>query len=79
MIPPSPKICKRIRQLFRLIGSPNANEAARAQEALRRTLTKHGLSWNDIPEIVATADADDGIAQAKSQARSSTTASKRSA
>jgi hypothetical protein len=71
MTPPLPKICRRIRQLFRLIGSPNANEAARAREKLQKELTKHGLSWNDIPEIVATADADDGVVQARSSAAAS--------
>ena len=39
---PSPKICKRIRQLFALIGSPNANEAANARERLTALLAKHG-------------------------------------
>lgn len=58
---PPPKICKRIRQLFRLMASPNANEAANARDKLIKLLAKHALSWNDIPTIVAAADADDGI------------------
>ena len=56
---PPPKICKRIRQLFRMMASPNANEAASAQDKLKKLLAKHALSWNDIPTIVAAADADD--------------------
>ena len=58
---PSPNICKRIRQLFRLMASPNANEKANAEDKLKKLLAKHALSWNDIPTIVATADADDEI------------------
>jgi Protein of unknown function (DUF3631) len=61
---PSPKICRRIRQLFRLIGSPNANEAANAREKLTELLSNYGLSWNDIPTIVAAADADDASGSA---------------
>ena len=46
---PPPKICKRIRQLFRMMASSNANEAASAQDKLKKLLAKHALSWNDIP------------------------------
>jgi hypothetical protein len=56
---PPLKICRRIRQLFRLIGSTNTNEAASAREKLVTVLTKHALSWNDIPACVAEADAAD--------------------
>jgi len=48
---PSLKIFRCIRQLFRLIGSSNANEAASAREKLVTLLTKHGLSWNDILSV----------------------------
>ena len=58
---PPPKICKRIRQLFRMMASPNANEAASAEDKLKKLLAKHALNWIDIPTIVAAADADDGI------------------
>ena len=50
---PSPKICRRIRQLFRLTGSPNENESAVARKKLGKVLLENGLSWNDIPAIVA--------------------------
>jgi hypothetical protein len=60
---PSPKICRRIRQLFRLTGSPNENESAVARKKLGKVLLENGLSWNDIPAIVAAADADDGTPQ----------------
>jgi hypothetical protein len=59
---PSPKICRRIRQLFRLIGSPNANEAAVARKKLDKVLLENGLTWNDITACVAEADAADGVA-----------------
>jgi hypothetical protein len=68
---PPPKICRRIRQLFRLIGSPNANEATNARDKLTKLLSNHGLSWNDIPTIVAAADADDAGGRA-SQSRTAT-------
>jgi hypothetical protein len=64
---PSPKICRRIRQLFRLIGSPSADEAGVAREKLMKELDRHGLSWNDISDCVAAADEDDRIRQARSQ------------
>jgi hypothetical protein len=56
---PSPKVCRRIRQLFRLMGSSNPNEAANAHDKLLKLLAKHGLNWIDIPACVAAADADD--------------------
>jgi hypothetical protein len=62
---PSPKICRRIRSLFRLIGSPNANEAATSREKLIKLLTDHGLTWNDISACVAAADDDDRVAQGR--------------
>jgi hypothetical protein len=52
---PSPTVYRRIRQLFALMGSPNANEAANARASLTKLLTKHGLSWNDL-SIILTAD-----------------------
>jgi hypothetical protein len=60
---PSPKICKLIRQLHRLMGSPNPNEAQNAREKLITLLDKHGLSWNDIPTIIAAADADESAGE----------------
>jgi hypothetical protein len=62
---PGPKICRRIRQLFLLIGSPNANEATSAREKLVKLLANHGLTWNDISACVAAADEDDRVKQAR--------------
>jgi hypothetical protein len=62
---PSPKICRRIRQLFRSIGSPSTNEAATAREKLIKELDRHGLTWNDISDCVAAADEDDRVRQAR--------------
>ena len=61
MTPPPPNICKRIRALFRMMGSSNANEKANAEDKLKKLLAERALSWNDIPTIVAIADADDEI------------------
>jgi hypothetical protein len=72
---PSPKICKRIRQLFHLIGSPNPNEAANARDKLDKLLAKHGLNWIDIHACVAAADADE---KANSGASNSGTATPQS-
>ena len=52
---PSLKVCRRIRQLFRSIGDPNVNVAAGWREKLVALLTKHSLSWNDIPDCIAEA------------------------
>ena len=53
---PSPKVCKRIRALHALLGSPNSKEAEAARKKLNELLTRHGLSWNDLPAILAAAD-----------------------
>jgi hypothetical protein len=59
MAPPPPKIAKRMRGLHALIGSLNAAEAASARAKLLKLLAEHSLSWNDLPEVIAAADADD--------------------
>ena len=51
-LPPG-KVCRRIGQLFALIGSPNANEAEAARVRLNKLLAKHSLTWNDLPAILA--------------------------
>src|SRR5262245_54548546 len=68
MSAPSPKICRRIRSHFLMIGSSNANEAAVAREKLVKLLTDHGLTWNDIPACIAAADEDDRVNQARQRA-----------
>jgi len=52
---PPPKVCQRIRQLFALTGSPYANEAANARAMLLKLLAEHGLTWNDLSQILADA------------------------
>jgi hypothetical protein len=56
MILPSPKVCRRIRSLHGMLGSSNANEANNAREKLQKLLAKHGLTWNDLPAILAAID-----------------------
>jgi len=53
---PPPKICRQIRKLFALIGSPVANEAETARGKLNKLLAEYGLTWNDLPEILAVVD-----------------------
>jgi hypothetical protein len=50
---PPPKVCRRIAQYHALLGSPSAEEAATARDKLIKLLAKQGLSWNDLPEILA--------------------------
>jgi hypothetical protein len=63
---PPPKVCRRIRQLHAMVGSPNPSEAANARDKLIKLLTKHALTWNDLPVIIAATEAD-STAQTKSQ------------
>ena len=51
---PPPKVCKRIYDLFARIGSPNPKEVETARHKLSHLLTKHNLTWNDLPKILAT-------------------------
>jgi hypothetical protein len=53
---PPPKLCLRIHHLFRLLGAPNANEAKSADRKLRKLLSTHGLTWNDLTTIIAEAE-----------------------
>jgi Protein of unknown function (DUF3631) len=53
---PPPKICRRIRQLFALVGSSNTGEAENARVKLSKLLATHSLSWNDLPAILAATD-----------------------
>src|SRR5690349_24954449 len=57
---PPPKICRRIYNLFALIGSPIVDEAENARDKLNKLLAKHRLTWNDLPAILsATKRADE--------------------
>jgi hypothetical protein len=53
MTMPPPKLCERICQLHALMGSANANEAQVAHDRLLRLLAKLGLTWNDLPTVLA--------------------------
>jgi hypothetical protein len=56
---PPPNACRRIRQLFLLLKSPNPNEAANARDKLERLLLKWSLKWEDIAACIAIANEDD--------------------
>ena len=56
---PPPNVCRLIAQLHALIGSPAAKEAENAREKLVQLLTKHGCSWNDLPQILAAVRTND--------------------
>src|SRR5262245_19673358 len=57
---PSPKICRRIRKLFAMLGSPNAGEAENARGKVNKLLAEHNLTWNDLPAILAATDPSNG-------------------
>jgi hypothetical protein len=67
---PSPKICRRVRDLFRSMDPSNLKGATAAHEKLLEALAKHGLTWNDIPDCVAAADEDDRVKKARRQSSS---------
>jgi putative DNA primase/helicase len=53
---PRPKVRRLMRAMFGRLGSPNDAEADTARTMLRKLLDEHGLSWNDLPEILSVAD-----------------------
>jgi hypothetical protein len=72
---PSPKICRRIRQLFLQMGSPQG-DGATAREKLVKLLADHALNWNDISAYVAAADEDDRVASARRATAAAPTSAK---
>jgi hypothetical protein len=72
---PPPNVCKRIRGLYRLIGSPHPNEAKVAHEKLLKLLADYSLTWNDITYCVAAADEDDARAKGATYGPASSTSS----
>jgi hypothetical protein len=54
---PPPKVCRRICRLHAVLGSSNANEAENARVQLNKLLANHGLTWNDLPTILAESNA----------------------
>src|SRR5215471_11336356 len=59
MTMPPPNACRRIRQLFLLLKSPNPNEASNARDKLERMLLKWNLKWEDIAACISIANEDD--------------------
>jgi hypothetical protein len=53
---PPPKICQRAKKLFAQMGS-SGRDAEVAGEMLKQLIEEHGLTWNDLPRILA-ADVD---------------------
>jgi hypothetical protein len=41
-----------------MLGSSNVGEAENARDKLNKLLAKHGLTWNDLPAIIAAIEAD---------------------
>ena len=69
---PPAKVCRRIRQLFALVGStPNAGEAENARTKLAKLLTKHDLTWNDLPAILAASEPPGATSSSASQSQPS--------
>ena len=46
------KVRARLRRLFALLGSDNANECGNARNKINEILRKHGRNWNDLLELV---------------------------
>jgi hypothetical protein len=53
MTRPPLDVCRRMALLHAMIGSPAAGERENAREKLAKLLAEHGLSWNDLPEILS--------------------------
>jgi len=70
---PPPKICRRIRKLHAMLGSSTSAEREAAHKKLTETLAEYGLSWNDLPEILA------AVEQHRTSAAASTSPTAKSA
>jgi Protein of unknown function (DUF2786) len=64
---PPPSVCRRIRKLHALMGSPNEGEASAARKKLNELLAEYQLTWNDIPELLAASDSSSSQQAASSQ------------
>ncbi len=56
---PPPEICLRLKKLHGMLGA-TPNEAANALAMIKKLLAEHGLTWNDLPRIIAANDLQDG-------------------
>ena len=70
---PPPKICRRIRKFHAVLGSSTSGEREAAHKKLTETLAEYGLSWNDLPEILA------AVEQHRTSAAASTSPTAKSA
>ena len=70
---PPPKICRRIRKLHSMLGSSASGEREAAHKKLTETLAEYGLSWNDLPQILA------AVGQHRTPAAASTSPTAKSA
>jgi hypothetical protein len=52
MTMPPPEVCERIRKLFRMLGA-TPNEAENARVRVLALLDEHGLTWNDLGDVLA--------------------------
>src|SRR5260370_15227649 len=48
----SKKDRKRLEQLFRMIGSPNAGEAENARRLILEMLARYRKTWNDLTDLI---------------------------
>jgi Protein of unknown function (DUF3631) len=60
---PPQGVCKRLRQLHGMMGSASDHEAQTARAMLLKLLAEHGLTWNDLSQILADAVNGDGARQ----------------
>jgi hypothetical protein len=56
---PPPNVRQLAWKLHALMGSSCAEEAQNAHAQLVKLLAKHGLTWNDLPAIIAATAAAD--------------------
>src|SRR5580700_6294610 len=56
---PPPNVRQLAWKLHALMGSSSAEEAQNAHAQLVKLLAKHGLTWNDLPAIIAATAAAD--------------------
>jgi hypothetical protein len=52
------KVLKRLRQLFAMLGSSNANERETTRRMIDDLLAKHRKTWNDFVELMQSGSAD---------------------
>jgi Protein of unknown function (DUF3631) len=67
MTMPPPEICDRIRKLFGMLGA-TPNEAENARAKLLALLAEHGLTWNDLGDVLAASVGTSGASAPKGSA-----------